>query len=147
MTTYLQTKWGQRLARSLGRAGITAAEFKEIAEDVRALCPIDLASDPRSWTDCEDVEKEIYLDLLSRAYPGIRDAHVFVAFVKHILSVGKSEAKRRLTKASAASAQQVCLSSTVVRGLIIDNWPGYRCVITVPWTGDTGLDVSVEALG
>ncbi|KAA8896589.1 hypothetical protein FN846DRAFT_910615 [Sphaerosporella brunnea] len=87
MTGYLQTKRGQRLACTLGRTGITAAEFQEIAEYVRALCPIDLAVDPRSWTDFDDVEKEIYIDLLWQA-------------------VGKSEAKRRITKAAGASVHQ-----------------------------------------
>ncbi|KAA8893606.1 hypothetical protein FN846DRAFT_895836 [Sphaerosporella brunnea] len=120
MTTDLQTKWGQRLACTPGRVGIISAEFKQIAKDVRALCPIDLALDPRSWTDFDDVEEEIDLDLLSRAYPCIRNAHLFIALVEHILSVGKSEAKRRITKASGASVQKVCFSSTVVGGLLIN---------------------------
>ncbi|KAA8911232.1 hypothetical protein FN846DRAFT_904495 [Sphaerosporella brunnea] len=114
-------KWGQLLAYTLGRTGIAAAEFKAIAKDVQPLCPIYLAVNHRRWASFDDVEKEIYLNRERRAYHVFRNAVVLIdfPFVEHILCVGKSEAKRRITKARRRKRA-----------------PGYPCEITIQWTGD-----------
>ncbi|KAA8895662.1 hypothetical protein FN846DRAFT_893945 [Sphaerosporella brunnea] len=88
--------WAQAACTALGYSNISTNAYRALCGSVRRLCPVSLTEQPRGWRDLSPDEQQRYVQRLTNTYPGVRDAQLFMAFVKHVLQAYKGEVKRRL---------------------------------------------------
>ncbi|KAA8897062.1 hypothetical protein FN846DRAFT_910517 [Sphaerosporella brunnea] len=73
---------------------ISARRYRALCHAVQTQCPVNLNGRTMCWSDLSAAEQRRYVANSNDNYLGVRDAQLFLSFVKHVFTAYKAEVKR-----------------------------------------------------